>query len=206
MSERPTEPETSTVPAAVAAPIESSAPVGPVAPAWHADQRAPESDEAVHGLAGAAAIRALLSSAQTVAMVGLSADPMRPSHFVAVYLHAAGYRIIPVNPRYAGSQILGQTVYASLRDIPERIDIVDVFRRPAEVMAVVDEAIAIGARAIWMQLGVINMEAARRAREAGLLVVMDRCMKIEHGRHFGLMHSMGFATGIISSRPRRPSG
>lgn len=171
-------------------------------PAWRADQRAPERDEADLGLAGAAEIRALLARARNVAMVGLSADPLRPSYFVAVYLQAAGYQLYPVNPRYAGGTILERPVYASLRDIPDHVDIVDVFRRPSEVPAVVEDAIAIGADAVWMQLTVINPQAARRAREAGLTVVMDRCMKVEHGRHVGQMRAMGFSTGIISARRR----
>jgi predicted CoA-binding protein len=171
---------------------------------WRADQRAPERDEAALGLAGASEIRSLLLRARTVAMVGLSADPLRPSYFVAVYLQQEGYRIYPVNPRYAGGTILDRPVYTSLREIPEHIDIVDIFRRPAEVPDVVEEAIAVGADAVWMQLTVINEEAARRARAAGLTVVMDRCMKVEHGRHIGQMRCMGFATGIISAR--RPRG
>ncbi len=171
--------------------------------AWRADQRAPESDEMSLGLAGAAEIHTLLLNARTIAIIGLSADALRPSNFVAVYLQAAGYRIFPVNPRYAGTTILGQPVFASLREIPEHVDIVDIFRRPSEVLAVVDEAIAIGAGAVWMQLTVINEEAARRARAAGLTVVMDRCLKVEHGRHLGQMHAMGFSTGVISARRSR---
>ncbi len=172
-------------------------------PEWRADQRTPEGDEAVRGLAGAAEIRALLARARTIAMVGLSADPLRPSNFVAVYLQAAGYRLHPVNPRYAGGAILDRPVVASLRDIPEHVDIVAIFRRPAEAPAIVADAIAIGADAVWMQLTVINEEAARRAAAAGLTVVMDRCLKVEHGRHRGRMHTMGFSTGIISARGRR---
>jgi predicted CoA-binding protein len=175
----------------------------PARRSWRADQRAPEHDEAALGLAGAAAIRSLLLGARTIAMVGLSADPLRPSYFVAVYLQAAGYTLYPVNPRYAGGTILGRPVVASLREIGAHIDIVDVFRRPAEVPAIVDDAIAIGADAFWMQLTVINEEAARRARAAGLTVVMDRCLKVEHGRHLGQMRDMGFCTGVISAR-RRP--
>jgi predicted CoA-binding protein len=170
---------------------------------WRADQRAPEGDEAARGLAGSAEIRALLRRARTIAIVGLSADPLRPSYFVAVYLQAAGYRIYPVNPRYAGATILDQPVYRALRDIPEHVDIVDIFRRPSEALGIVEEASAIGADAVWMQLTVINEQAAQRARAAGMTVVMDRCMKVEHGRHVGEMRSMGFCTGIISSRRRR---
>jgi predicted CoA-binding protein len=136
-------------------------------------------------------------------MVGLSADPLRPSYFVAVYLAAAGYTIYPVNPRYAGERIVERQVYASLREIPVHVDIVDIFRRPGEVVAVVEEAIEIGAGALWMQLTVINGAAAERARSAGLTVVMDRCLKVEHGRHLGQMHALGFSTGIISSRLRQ---
>lgn len=169
---------------------------------WRADQRLPERDEASLGLAGAERIRTLLTTARTVAIVGLSADQMRPSYFVAVYLQAAGYRIFPVNPRYAGGAILGRPVVSSLAEIPEHVDIVDIFRKPADVPAVADDAVAIGAGAVWMQLGVISAEAAERARAAGLVVVMDRCMKVEHGRHLGKMHTMGFATGIISARRR----
>jgi hypothetical protein len=167
---------------------------------WRADQRAPETDEQARGLAGAAEIRALLTRARVVAMVGLSADEIRPSYFVAVYLKHAGYRIWPVNPRYAGTSILGRPVVASLAEIPEHVDIVDVFRRPSDAPAVVREAIAIGADAVWLQLTVINAEAANLAREAGLTVVMDRCIKVEHGRHLGKMRTFGLSTGIISSR------
>jgi predicted CoA-binding protein len=171
---------------------------------WRADQRSPETDEAARGLAGGAEIRALLQRARTVAMVGLSADELRPSYFVAVYLAQEGYELYPVNPRYAGSTILGRTVYASLKDIPVHIDIVDMFRRPSEVLAIVEDAIAVGSGAIWMQLTVVNEEAAARARAAGLTVVMDRCMKIEHGRHLGRMRYFGLSTGIISSKRRLP--
>ena len=159
--------------------------------AWRADQRWPEADEAGHGLAGAAEIRAILTKARTVAMVGLSADPLRPSYFVAVYMLAAGYRVFPVNPRYASTSILGCPVYSSLLDIPEHLDVVDVFRRPTEVLPIVEDAIAVGVGVLWLQLGVINQEAADRAHDAGLTVVMDRCIKVEHGRHLGQMRTMG---------------
>jgi predicted CoA-binding protein len=142
----------------------------------------------------------LLTTNHTIAMVGLSADPMRPSHFAAIYMQSAGYDIIPVNPRYAGETILGQTVYASLAEIPRPVDIVDVFRRAEEVPALAQSAIAIGAKVLWMQLGVVNEEAARLAREAGLEVVMDRCVKIEHARFFGGLNLVGMNTGVITSR------
>jgi uncharacterized protein len=144
----------------------------------------------------------ILSENQTIAMVGLSADPMRPSHFAAIYMQSEGYDIIPVNPRYAGETILGQPVYASLEEIPRPVDIVDVFRRPSEAPELARAAAKIGARVFWMQLGVINEEAANIAREAGLEVVMDRCVKIEHARFFGGLNLVGMNTGVISSRRR----
>jgi predicted CoA-binding protein len=113
-----------------------------------------------------------------IAVVGLSSDPSRPSYDVARYLQRQGYSIIPVNPKE--TEVLGEKSYPTLSDIPEPPDVVDVFRRPEYVGEIVDEAVKVGAKAVWLQLGVINEEAARKAREAGLLVVMDRCMKIEH--------------------------
>ena len=142
----------------------------------------------------------ILNENRTIAMVGLSADPMRPSHFAAIYMQSEGYDIIPVNPRHAGKTILGQTVYASLEEIPRPVQIVDVFRRSDEVPAVARSAVAIGANVLWMQLGVINEEAARIAREAGLEVVMDRCVKIEHARFFGGLSTIGLNTGVITAR------
>jgi predicted CoA-binding protein len=144
----------------------------------------------------------ILSENQSIAMVGLSADPMRPSHFAAIYMQSEGYDIIPVNPRYAGETILGQQVYASLEEIPRPVDIVDVFRRPSEAPALARTAAKIGAKVFWMQLGVISDEAAQIAREAGLEVVMDRCVKIEHARFFGGLNLVGMNTGVISSRRR----
>lgn len=142
----------------------------------------------------------ILTESRTIAMVGLSADPMRPSHFAAIYMQSEGYDIIPVNPRYAGETILGQRVYASLEEIPRPVEIVDVFRRPEEAPAIAQSAIDIGAKVFWMQLGVINEEAAVLAREAGLEVVMDRCVKIEHARFFGGLNLVGMNTGVITSR------
>jgi predicted CoA-binding protein len=144
----------------------------------------------------------ILQQYRTIAMVGLSANPMRPSHFVAIYLIAEGYNVIPVNPRER--EILGRPCYPSLRDIPEPVEIVDIFREPNAVPSIVEDAIAIGAKVIWMQLGVINEAAARRAREAGLSVVMDACMKIEHARFFGGLSTIGLNTGVITAR--RTSG
>lgn len=125
-----------------------------------------------------AATRALLQDTRTIAIVGLSPNPQRPSNEVARYLRAAGYTIIPVNP--ACDEVLGERCYASLREIPGPVDLVDVFRRAEDVMPIVEDAIAIGARALWLQLGVVAPEAALRAAGAGLKVVMDRCTKIEH--------------------------
>ena len=129
------------------------------------------------------AIRSLLQQARTIAVVGISAKPDRPSHEVAHYLQRAGYTIIPVNPAY--EEVLGQKCYPNLHEVPVKIDLVDVFRKPAEVMAVVDEAIAVGAGSVWLQLGVIAPDAADKAAAAGLKVVSDRCTKIEHRRLVG---------------------
>jgi predicted CoA-binding protein len=124
-----------------------------------------------------AAIEKILTQYHTIAVVGASPDPERPSHIVAEFLKEQGYHIIPVTPK--GGKILGETVYPDLASIPERVEVVDVFRRPEDVMPIVEQAIAIKAKALWLQEGVINQEAADRAREAGLTVIMDRCMKKE---------------------------
>lgn len=142
----------------------------------------------------------ILRQAKTIAMVGLSSNPFRPSHFAAIYMLAEGYTVIPVNPRE--QEILGQRCYASIRDIPVPVDIVDIFRDPKAVPPIVEDAIAIGAKVVWMQLGVINEQAAARAREAGLEVVMDACVKIEHARFFGGLNTIGLNTGVISARRR----
>ncbi len=155
---------------------------------------------AVTASAGADERLRILTSYRTIAMVGLSADPMRPSHFAAIYLLAEGYDVIPVNPRYAGETILGQTVYASLSEIPRPVEIVDIFRKAEDVPPIVEEAIAIGAKVVWMQLGIVNEAAAQRAREAGLDVVMNRCAKIEHARFFGGLNLVGMNTGVITAR------
>jgi predicted CoA-binding protein len=140
----------------------------------------------------------ILKQARTIAMVGLSGNPFRPSHFAAIYMLAEGYNVIPVNPREP--EILGRRSYPSLRDIPEPVDIVDIFRDPAAVPPIVEDAIAIGAKVVWMQLGVINEAAAQRARDAGLEVVMDACVKIEHARFFGGLSTIGLNTGVITAR------
>lgn len=142
----------------------------------------------------------ILEKYRTIAMVGLSANPFRPSHFAAIYLLAEGYRVIPVNPRE--KKILGQICYPSLKDVPESIDVVDIFRERTAVPGLVDEAIAVHAKVVWMQLGVIHEEAAAKARDAGLEVVMDRCMKIEHARFFGGLNVIGLNTGVITSQRR----
>jgi predicted CoA-binding protein len=145
-----------------------------------------------------ATIRRILAETRTIAMVGLSADWYRPSYFAAKYLQEHGYRVIPVNPKYP--EILGEKAYASLRDIPEKIDVVDLFQRADRVPPFVDDAIAIGAKVVWMQLGIVNEEASAKARDAGLEVVMDHCMKIEYGRLLGGLSFCGVNTGVISSK------
>lgn len=140
----------------------------------------------------------ILTRYKNIAMVGLSPNPFRPSHFAAIYMLAEGYNIIPVNP--AAKEILGRKSYASIRDIPEQVDIVDIFRKPGDVPPLIDEAIDVGAKVVWMQLGVINEEAAAKARAAGLEVVMDRCVKIEHARFFGGLNLIGLNTGVITAR------
>jgi predicted CoA-binding protein len=142
----------------------------------------------------------ILKRYRRIAMVGLSANPYRPSHFAALYMQAAGYEIFPVNPRER--TILGRPCYAALSEVPPPFEIVDIFREAAAVPAIVEEAIAAGARVVWMQLGVIHEGAAARAREAGLEVVMDRCVKIEHARFFGGLSTLGLNAGLISSRSR----
>lgn len=136
--------------------------------------------DAMPALPDDAALRELLAQTRTIAVVGLSPNPLRPSHGVAAYLQRAGYRIIPVNPTCA--EVLGERCFASLRDIPEKVDIVDCFRRSEEILPLARDAIAIGAKALWMQLGVQHDEAAALARAAGLTVVSNRCLKIEHAR------------------------
>lgn len=143
-------------------------------------------------------LRRLLLETRTIAVVGLSANWHRPSYFAAKYMLEHGYTVIPVNPAYP--EVLGQKCYPSLRDIPVPVDMVDVFRKPDDVPPLVDDAIAIGAKALWLQLGVVNPEAARKAEAAGLKVVMDRCVKIEYARLFGGLNWAGVNTGVISSK------
>ena len=146
-------------------------------------------------------LRRILKESRVIAVVGLSAQWHRPSHFAAKYMQAHGYRVIPVNPKYR--EILGEKCYASLREIPQKVDLVDVFRKTRDVMPVAEDAIAIGAKVLWQQLGVKNEAAAAKARAAGLEAVVDRCVKIEHGRLFGGLNWVGVNTRLISAkRPR----
>ena len=143
-------------------------------------------------------LRRILSECRTVAMVGLSANWYRPSFFAAKYLKEHGFRVIPVTPRY--DEILGETCYPSLGEIPVPVDVVDCFRRAEEIPAIAEQAIAIGAKVLWMQLGIRNPEAAVRAEAAGLEVVQDRCMKIEYARLFGGLSFVGVDTKVISAK------
>ena len=148
---------------------------------------------------GAQARKAILDRTRTVAMVGASANPARPSYFVATYLLSSSpYDVYFVNPR--ATEILGHPVYPSLAALPVVPDMVDVFRRHADLPSVLDETLAVGARSLWLQLGSWHEDVARRAEAAGLDVVMDRCVKIEHARFHGGLHLAGFDTGVISSR------
>jgi predicted CoA-binding protein len=148
-----------------------------------------------------ATLRRILRECRTIAVVGLSPEWHRPSHFAAKYLQSHGYRVIPVNPRCG--EILGERCYPSLLEIPERVDMVDVFRRTGDVPPIARQAVQIGARCLWQQLGVVNAEADRLAREAGMDSVMDRCVKIEHARLFGGLHWAGVNTQVISARRAR---
>jgi predicted CoA-binding protein len=143
-------------------------------------------------------LRRILKTSRVIAVVGLSADWFRPSYFAAKYMLEHGYRIIPVNPRYP--EILGQKCYPSLRDIPEKVDLVDCFRKTGDIGPIADDAIAIGAKVLWQQIGVKNEAAAAKAQAAGLDVVMDRCVKIEHARLFGGLNWMGVNTRVISAK------
>src|SRR5664279_2663201 len=143
-------------------------------------------------------LRRILRSARTIAVVGLSAEWHRPSFFAAKYMQEHGYRIIPVNPRYP--EILGERCHVSLETIEVPVDIVDVFRKTEDVLPIAEQAIAIGARCLWQQIGVKNLAADELAREAGLASVLDRCVKIEHARIFGGLRWAGVNTGVISSK------
>jgi predicted CoA-binding protein len=145
-----------------------------------------------------AVIRRLLATARTIAIVGMSADPQKASAFVASYLQHEGYRVIPVNPR--GGRVLGETIYPDLASIPVPVDVVDVFRPAPEAPGFARQAVAIGAKALWLQLRIVSFDAAELAAGAALDVVMDRCLKMEHGRFNGTLHWGGMNTEIISAR------
>lgn len=154
-----------------------------------------------------ATFRRILTRTKTIAAVGVSANPIRPSHYVGRYLAGRGYRVIPINPASAGEALFGQRVHSSLADIPKShdpIDMVDVFRRSDQAGAVVDEALEVlldrGLKTIWMQFNVIDSAAAKRAEAAGVEVIMDHCPKLEHQRLYGELRKAGFNTGIISSK------
>ena len=142
-------------------------------------------------------IQRVLLNAKTIAIVGLSNNPLRASYFVGFYMKRHGYRVIPVNPRE--KEILGEKSYASLKDVPERVDIVNVFRAPDAVPGIAKDAVAIGAKVLWTQFTVISPEGAQIAEKGGLAVVMDRCLKVEHARYVGRMHWLGLNTHRITS-------
>lgn len=144
----------------------------------------------------------IIQSSKSVALVGVSANPIRSSNFVASYLVRTPFRTYPVNPAY--DEVLGLETYDTLADLPEAPDVVDVFRRHDAIPEVVDQAIEIGAKVVWLQLGLRHDEAAQKAVDAGLQVVQNRCLKIEHARFSGRLHLAGFNTGVVSSKRRRP--
>lgn len=146
----------------------------------------------------AGVIRTILATTKTIAIVGLSPKPERPSYFVGSYLSSEGYRVIPVNPTV--DELFGEKAYPDLLSIPFPIDLVDVFRKPEDCAEIAKQAVQIGAKSLWLQLRIVNFEAARIAEEGGLKVVMDRCVKIEHGRYSGSLHWVGMNTEIISAR------
>jgi hypothetical protein len=158
----------------------------------------------------------LLQQYKHIAIVGVSGDPYRPSHFVAIYLQAEGYNIIPINPRYAGKMLLGKHVYRTLteaKEAGEQIEVVDIFRRSEDTLPIAKEAIEIGAKVVWLQLGIHNAETGKLVHDAGLEFVENRCIKIEHARFFGGLHTVGLNTGVIlacklpetNNVPRPPS-
>ncbi|MBS0548611.1 MAG: CoA-binding protein [Proteobacteria bacterium] len=147
-------------------------------------------------------LRKILRDTKSIAMVGLSANWNRPSFFAAKYLLDRGYKVFPVNPAAKGQEILGQKVYGALDELPQKVDMVDIFRNSEAAGPITDEAIRHGAKVVWMQLGVVNEAAAQRAEEAGLKVVMNRCPKIEHSRLAGTIEWHGIASGVITSKKR----
>ena len=151
-------------------------------------------------------IQEILSTAKTIAVVGMSADKTKASNMVASYLQDEGYRIIPVNPRYAGHELLGEKVYATLKDIPDHVDVVDVFRPSKEIAGIVDDAIAIRADTVWTQLRLIDFNASQKALDAGLNAIVDKCIKMEHGRYRGALHFAGMNTEVITAQRRKNKG
>jgi predicted CoA-binding protein len=149
-----------------------------------------------------ALLRDVLTRSRTFACIGVSPDPVRPSHYVARYLAGRGYRIVPVNPGHVGKELFGEPVLAGLADARGPVDVLDVFRRPDAVPAIVEEALRVrpGLTCVWLQFGVTSKEAEEMCRVAGVTFIQDRCPKIEHQRLFGELRKGGFATGIISSR------
>jgi len=145
-----------------------------------------------------AGLRRVLALSRTIAVVGLSANWYRPSHFAAKYMQDKGFSVVPVNPAYA--EVLGERCYPDLASIPRPVDMVDCFRKPGDIVPIAREAVAIGAKVLWMQLGIRNEEAARIALDGGLDVVMDRCVKIEHARILGGLNWAGVNTGVISAK------
>jgi uncharacterized protein len=153
------------------------------------------SHEQIRAFQDANVIREILHTARTIAIVGLSSNTLRPSNYVGFYLQRHGYRVVPVNPNERSA--LGETAYPSLADVPFPIDVVDVFRAAQFVPGIAEEAVAVGAGALWLQFGVISLAGAQIAQHGGLKVVVDRCMKVEHARHMGRMHWLGFNTGVV---------
>ena len=149
-------------------------------------------------------IREILSSAKTIAIVGMSADKTKASNMVASYLQDEGYRILPINPRYAGQELLGEKVYANLKEIPIHVDVVDVFRPSKEIAGIIDDAIAIKAGTVWTQLRLIDIDASQKALDAGLNAVVDKCIKMEHGRYCGALHFAGMNTEVVTAQRRKP--
>ncbi|SMH57895.1 CoA-binding protein [Azospirillum agricola] len=153
-----------------------------------------------HGHYSDAFLRGVLDRVKSIAIVGASADPVKASYFVTKYLRDAGYHVIPINPKMAGQSILGLPVHGSLADLPEPPDMVDIFRNATAAGGVTDEAIAAGAKVVWMQLGVVNAEAAARAEAAGLTVVMNRCPKMEIQRLYGEIGRIGVNSGVLVTK------
>ena len=161
------------------------------------------SDPVTHDRYEDSYLRRILRDTKSIAMVGASANWNRPSYFAMKYLKDRGYKVYPVNPAAVGQEIQGEKVYGSLAELPEKVDMVDIFRNSEAAGPIADEAVKLGAKVVWMQLGVRNDEAAARGEAAGLEVIMNRCPKIEHSRLSGTIEWHGIASGVISSRKRR---